>query len=83
MEIKEAIFSLMSSTDVFPEVATIIDALAANPNIALMGPYSAGDSITEGVKSRKIVPAPHLLGGLWFLKEEGITWQKFLVTSTL
>ena len=69
-------FSLQSprAQTVVPTATTIAAALAADPTIANMGPYTAGDADTEGVTTRKV---PHSLARLWLLDEEGVSWQEF------
>ena len=81
VELDAAVFNLSSSVTVVPEVATISDAIAADPAIITMaGSYASNDPGTEGVKTRKICPVPHSLVGLWLLHKEGITWQDYFGT---
>ena len=77
VELDPTVFNLPRAQTVVPTATTIAAALAADPTIATMGPYTAGDADTEGVTTRKICPVPHSLAGLWLLDEEGVSWQEF------
>ena len=77
VELDSTVFNLPRSPTIVPTATTIAAALAADPTIANMGPYTAGDADTEGVTTRKICPVPHSLAGLWLLDEEGVSWQEF------
>ena len=44
-----------------------------------MGPYIAGDVVTEGVNPRKICSVPHSIVGLFATKPGGITYQHYFL----
>ena len=65
VELGSAVFNLLNNTVVVPTPATIVAALAADANLQLMGPYQNGDANTKGVKTWKMSPVPHFVGGIW------------------
>ena len=73
VEVGDAVFNKVAATVVVPDVATILAQIGADPTIATMGPYNAGDPDTEGVKSRKICAVPHNIAGLFFAHPQGVT----------
>lgn len=77
VELVADLFHLLTNTVVVPNVATIVGTLAADPNVELMGPYANGDANTEGVKTRKLCPVPHFVGGIWLSRPDGITPREF------
>ena len=71
--LQETLFNLLTNSQAVPTVPTIEAALAADSTLEMMGPYANGDANTEAVKTRRIVPVPHAVGGIWLSKPDGIT----------
>ena len=42
-----------------------------------MGPYAAGNAGTVAVRTRKVAPIPHFMGGLFLLHPDGVTWNVY------
>ena len=77
VEINDVVFHLPTTSVTVPTITAIVDALGTDETLTLMGPYTAGDGNTTVVKTRKIVPIPHFLGGLWTAKADGMTARDF------
>ena len=73
----DALFHLINNSHTVPTIATIVSAVAGDQALETMGPYATGDANTEPVKTRRIVPVPHVLGGLWLSEPDGLTPRKF------
>jgi len=74
-----AVFNLLNNMVMVLTQATIVAALIADANLQLMGPYQNGDANTEGVKTRKMSPVPHFIGGIWLFRPDGIMAQEFWI----
>ena len=79
VEINVGVFSLPIPVFIVPTTAVIPDALLRYLALdTMVGPYTAGNPNTKGVKTRKIYPVPQSLLGLWLLDKDGITRQTFV-----
>ena len=77
VEIDRGVFDLLNQQVAVPTVATILAAYAADATAAQLGPYTAADAGTEIVKTRRIVPIPHVLVGPWLAEADGIDAPRF------
>ena len=80
VEIDTSVFNLFNNQLAVPTVNHITSSIASDPNLEMLGPYTANDAHTEPVKTRRIVPIPHFLAGLWMPFSEGITAKYFWET---
>ena len=72
VELPNALFNLVQNTHLVPEPAHIIAQLAADQDLAIMGPYNAGDANTEVIRTRNVVTVPFAYVQL-FLAAERVT----------
>ena len=77
VEIDQAVFNLINNQHAVPTINDITAAIAADPDLQMMGPYTAADAHTEAVKTRRIVPVPHFIGGLFLVHPDGISARQF------
>jgi hypothetical protein len=77
VEINLDVFNLLTNQHAVPTINDIITAIAADPNLQMMGPYTPGDTHTEAVKTRCVVPVPHFIGGLFLAHPDGISARQF------
>ena len=77
VELPDTLFNLQTNSQTVPTIPTIVAALTADAGLELMGPYVNGDANTDTVKTRRIVPVPHVVGGIWLTKPDGITPREF------
>ena len=76
VEVDRGMFNIPTAAIHIPTTTAILAAIAADPNLTNMGPYTAGDADINIVKVQKIRPVPHKLGGM-FLHHEEVTWQPY------
>ena len=76
VEVDRGVFNIPTAAVHIPTTTAILAAIAADPNIAKMGPYATGDADADTVKVQKICPVPHKLEGM-FLHHEEVTWQTY------
>lgn len=72
VELPNALFNLITNTHLVPEPAHIVTQLAADPDIDIMGPFTAGDANVEVVRTRNVVAIPFAYVQL-FLAAERVT----------
>lgn len=77
VEIDQDVFNLLTNQHAVPTINDIITAIAADPNLRMMGPYTPADAHTEAVKTRRVVPVPHFIGGLFLAHPDGISARQF------
>jgi hypothetical protein len=77
VELDLGIFNLLNNQQAVPTVNAITTAIAADPTLQMMGPYTAQDAHTEAVKTRKVIAIPHFIGGLFLSQPEGVTARFF------
>lgn len=77
VEIDQAVFNLLPNQQAVPSINDITTAIAADPNLQMLGPYTATDAHTEVVKTRRIIPVPHFIGGLFLTEPDGISARHF------
>ena len=75
--VEDEVFCLTTNSQLVPTISTITTAIASDSTIKMMGPYTTVDANTMSIKTRKIIPVPHFLAGLWLTHEEGITPRQF------
>lgn len=80
VELDTSLFSLFNNQVAVPTVNFITTAIANDPDLQMLGPYNTADAHTEPVKTRKIVPVPHAIAGLWLPFPDGITARYFWET---
>ena len=77
VELDAGVFNLLNNQQAAPTVNAITTAIAADPTLQMMGPYSAQDAHTEAVKTRKVIAIPHFIGGLFLSQPDGVTARFF------
>ena len=77
VEIPAGAFDLLQNVVAVPTPATIAAAYAADPDATQLGPYDANDAGVDLVKTRRLVPIPHFLVGVWLAEPDGIDAPKF------
>ena len=77
VEVPGGAFDLLQNVVAVPTPATIEAAYAADVDAAQLGPYDAADAGTELVKTRRTVPIPHFLAGVWLAEPDGIDAPTF------
>jgi hypothetical protein len=77
VEIDQEVFNLLTNQHAVPTINDIITAIAADPNLQMMGPYTPADDHTEAVKTCRVVPVPHFIGGLFLVHPDGISARQF------
>ena len=58
VEVDKTVFNIPAAVVHVPTTAAILAVITADPSIAEMMPYVAGDAVVEVVKAQKSVPSP-------------------------
>ena len=77
VEIPGGVFDLLQNVVAVPTPAMIETAYAADENATQLGPYDANDAGVDLVKTRRAVPIPHFLAGVWVAELDGIDAPTF------
>ena len=79
VEIPGTAFDLLPNEVRVGTVGGILAAITTNPNTEWMGPFTNLDQNTEDVNTRRVIPIPHSLVGL-FLAQEGVSPRYYFDT---
>ena len=77
VELDLGIFNLLTNQQAAPTVNAITTAIAADPALQMMGPYTTQDAHTEVIKTRKVIAIPHFIGGLFLSQPDGVNARFF------
>ena len=67
--IDDALFNMQANQIRIPTITTVQDALAQDPLVNIMGPYTATDAGTEVKKFRNIIPIPNCYVNVFLANE--------------
>ena len=73
-------FSLLTNQVQVATVPQIQSSIAAGADLQWMGPYAPNDGDTMVVKSRRIIPIPHSMVGLFLAQPNGVTPRYYFET---
>jgi len=73
-------FSLLNNQVQVATIPQIQATITAGADLQWMGPFAVGDGDTEVVKTRKIIPIPHSIVGLFLAQTNGVTPRYYFDT---